>query len=82
VRYRASAAFDDLLLVETRLAHLRSHSLRFEYRLLRGETLLAEGFTRLACVDASHKLQRVPDDVAGVLRSPEGEDSREATGGR
>ena len=71
VRYRAPARFDDPLVVETRLTELRSHSLRFEYRLLRGEALLAEGFTRLASVDEAHALARIPKDVADVLSSPE-----------
>src|SRR5688572_30382509 len=43
VRYRKSAEFDDLLLLETRLTELRSHSLRFEYRLLRDDVILATG---------------------------------------
>jgi acyl-CoA thioester hydrolase len=71
VRYRAPARFDDALVVETRLTELRSHSLRFEYRLLREETLLAEGFTRLACVNESHALMRLPNDVVAVMSSPE-----------
>ena len=71
VRYKAPARFDDLLVVETRLAELRSHSLRFEYRLLRDDALLAEGHTRLACVDATHALLRIPADVVQVLRSGE-----------
>lgn len=65
--YRAPARFDDEVIVETRLALVRSVSLRFEVRLLRDETLLAEGFTRLACVDAHHTLQRIPDDVFVIL---------------
>jgi acyl-CoA thioester hydrolase len=71
VRYRAPARFDDVLEVETTLAELRGLSLRFRYRLLRSGTLLAEGATRLACVDASHRLRRFPPDIVGVLSSPE-----------
>lgn len=71
IKYRASALFDDELAVETRLTDLRSHSLRFEYVLLRGATKLADGFTRLACVDERHALKKIPDDVSRVLRSAE-----------
>jgi len=71
VRYRTPARFDDLLVVETHLAELRSHSLRFEYVLTRDDVRLAEGHTRLACVDASHALVRIPPDVVEVLRSGE-----------
>lgn len=71
VRYRSPARFDDVLIVETRLTELRSHSLRFEYKLLRESTLLAEGFTRLACVNDAHALTRIPKDVVAVMSSPE-----------
>lgn len=71
VRYRAPARFDDLLLVETKLAELRAVSLKFEYRLLKGTQLLAEGFTKLASIDAKHALYRFPEDVIAILKSPE-----------
>jgi acyl-CoA thioester hydrolase len=71
VRYRAPARFDDVIEIETRLFELRSVSLKFEYRMSRGAQLLAEGFTRLACVDGKHALQRFPADVLASLTSGE-----------
>jgi acyl-CoA thioester hydrolase len=71
VRYRAPAKFDDVLHIETRLAQLRTVSLRFEYRMWRDQVLLAEGQTRLACVDDKHTLQRFPADVLASLTSGE-----------
>ncbi len=71
LRYRAPAYFDDLVVVETRLTALRSHSLRYDYVILRGPTKLAEGSTRLACVDAKHALMQIPSDVEHVLRAGE-----------
>ena len=71
LRYRPPAHFDDLIEIETRLAGLRSHSLRYDYVILRAGTKLAEGSTRLACVDAQHALLRIPEDVEGVLRKGE-----------
>jgi acyl-CoA thioester hydrolase len=71
VRYRAPARFDDVLAVETVLTQLRSLSLRFVYRIARDGALLAEGSTRLACVDAHHRLTRFPADVLSVLTSAE-----------
>jgi acyl-CoA thioester hydrolase len=79
VRYRAPAFFDDVLHVETRLRDLRSVSLRFDYRLMRGDRLLAEGFTKLASIDASHALHRFPDDVLAILRSGESAGEPQAT---
>jgi acyl-CoA thioester hydrolase len=74
VRYRAPARFDDVIGIETRLVELRAASLRFEYRMERLTTpgeLLAEGFTRLACVNEHHAVQRFSTDVLATLGSPE-----------
>lgn len=70
-RYRAPARFDDLLVVTTTLTELRSHSLRFAYRLEREGTLLAEGETRLACIDANQKLVPFTGDLRAILLSAE-----------
>jgi acyl-CoA thioester hydrolase len=73
IRYRAPARFDDLLTVETTLAKVRAVSLDFKYRILRdADTLLiAEGHTRLACIDAHHKLLRIPEDIRQTLLAGE-----------
>jgi acyl-CoA thioester hydrolase len=71
LKYRAPAHFEDILTVETRLAELRWASLRYAYRITRGNDLLAEGETRLACVDGSHVLRRLPPDVLAVLAGGE-----------
>jgi acyl-CoA thioester hydrolase len=71
VRYRAPARFDDCLTIDTRLVELRAASLRFEYRLERDDTLLAEGSTRLACIGPGHTLRRLPADIVLVLASAE-----------
>jgi acyl-CoA thioester hydrolase len=67
LRYRAPAKFEDVLTVEVELSEMRSHSLRFTYKVTRDAELLAEGETRLACVDASHQLLKLPDALAIVL---------------
>jgi acyl-CoA thioester hydrolase len=71
VRYLAPARFDDLLTVETRLEQLRTVSMRFTYRILRDGKSLAEGFTRLGCIDAEHELLRIPEEMRAVLLSGE-----------
>jgi acyl-CoA thioester hydrolase len=75
LRYRKTARFDELLLLDTRLSELGRVKVRFDYRLLRpldgGEELVAEGFTLLACVNDAHSPTRMPADVAGALRGPE-----------
>ena len=71
LKYRAPARFEDVLTIETTLAELRWASLRYSYRVVRGDTLLAEGETRLACVDGSHVLRRLPPEVLAVLAGGE-----------
>ncbi len=71
LQYRAPSRFDDVLSIETTLSKLRSVSLDYTYRITRDETLVAEGFTRLACIDASHKLLRIPEDIREALLAGE-----------
>ena len=71
VQYRAPSRFDDLLSIETTLTKLRTVSLDYSYRILRGDTLVAEGSTRLACVDANHKLLRIPEPIRDALLAGE-----------
>ena len=79
LRYRKPARFDDLLVVEARLAAFTRVTVRFDYRVVRpkeaagDEELLAEGHTLLACVDDGHVPRRIPAEVAGLLLAPEAE---------
>lgn len=67
-RFRAPLRFDDEVSMTTRLTSLRSHSLVFEYELARGDVAVASGETRLAMVDAEHKLIRIPPEMVEALR--------------
>jgi acyl-CoA thioester hydrolase len=69
LRYRVPARFDDELDVDVALGEWRAASIRFDYRVLRAAdgVLLAEGSTRLACVDEKGALKRVHDEMADVL---------------
>ena len=78
VHYRAPARFEDVLTVAVELSQIRSHSIRFVYRVTRGEDLLAEGETRLACVDEKHELMRLPDGLVEVLLRPESRGTSDA----
>lgn len=62
VRYHASARYDDLLDVDTRLVAIGGARVRFEYRLFRSAdgTLLASGFTEHAATRRDGKPQRMP----------------------
>jgi acyl-CoA thioester hydrolase len=71
LHYRAPSRFDDVLSIETTLSKLRSVSLDFTYRIMRDATLIAEGFTRLACIDNDHKLLRIPEEIRTTLLAGE-----------
>jgi acyl-CoA thioester hydrolase len=71
VRYRKAARFDDELVVETTCAEVTRVTVRYEYRLLRGAELLAEGHTLLACVGEDLAPRRIPDDIRQVMQSAE-----------
>jgi acyl-CoA thioester hydrolase len=67
VTYRSPARYDDLVTVETFLAEVRRVSARFTYRVVRGETLLATGFTVHACVDREGRIRRLPPEFLSRL---------------
>jgi len=71
LHYRAAARFDDLLVIETTLSMLRNVSLDYTYRIRRDTTLIAEGSTRLACVDRNLKLLRIPEAIRTALLAGE-----------
>lgn len=60
-RYVRPAKYDDLLMLRTRLMRVTAAKIEHEYQLLRGEELLAEGHSTLACVDRGGNVTRVPD---------------------
>jgi acyl-CoA thioester hydrolase len=68
VRYHRAAAFDERLVVAARCVDLRGARFRFEYRVTRGNELVAEAWTSHAVVDAqTYRPIRVPDWLAGAL---------------
>ena len=67
LKYRSPARFDDRIVVETKISQVRSVSVLFTYRIHRDETLLAEGSTRLGCIDGQSKLMRIPEEMRRVL---------------
>lgn len=61
VDYRAAAAFDDVLTIRLRCVDVRGARFRYEYRIERGDELIATAETRHAIVDAvTHQPTRVP----------------------
>lgn len=71
LRYRKPARFEDVLDIRTTVVELSRASVRFAYRIARGDEVLCEAETLLACVDHELGLRRLPPEVASVLRSAE-----------
>jgi acyl-CoA thioester hydrolase len=71
-RYRNPARFDDELVVHTRCVGPRGARFRYEYAIVRGEELVADGHTEHACVDAiTFRPTRVPAWLAEAIRAAE-----------
>jgi acyl-CoA thioester hydrolase len=63
VKYRVPARFNDIVTIETVVQETTRITLRFAYRLLRGEVLLAEGSTLHAAIDKAGRPTRLPASV-------------------
>ena len=63
VRYKSPAFYEDLLHVRTRIAEIRSRSIRFVYEIVRisDATLIAEGETLHLVTDSSKRVKQIPD---------------------
>ena len=72
IRYRRPARFDDVLVLETRCVEVKRATASFAYRLTKGDELLTEAETLMACVGMSLAPCRMPDDIAARLVGPEG----------
>lgn len=72
LRYHRAATFDETLTVWTRCVDVRGARFTYEYRIVRGDELVAEGHTRHAVVDReTHRPTRVPDWLAGAIATAE-----------
>jgi acyl-CoA thioester hydrolase len=65
--YRSPAYYEDLLAVETRVSELRGASLRFAYRIFRGDQLIASGTTRHAVIGSNGRPRAVPAAMRDVI---------------
>jgi acyl-CoA thioester hydrolase len=64
LRYGVPARFDDRLRIYARVRDVRGARFRYEYTVVRGDELVADGWTGHACVDATtFRPTRVPADL-------------------
>ncbi len=59
-RYFFPAEFDDLLRVQVRTLRAKGARIEHRYRVLRGDTLLVEANSTIACIDRTGKVARLP----------------------
>jgi len=64
VNYRAPARFDEELTLVTRVTRHTHVRIDHAYELRRGETLLAEATSTVACVDREGQVQLIPEGLA------------------
>lgn len=60
-RYHRPARFGDTLHIEVAVDRATSARIDHVYRVVRDETLLAEGKSTIACVDAEGNVKRMPE---------------------
>jgi len=71
-RYRVPAVFDGELVIHTRCVGLRGARFRYEYAIVRGDELVADGHTEHACVDAmTLRPTRTPDWLVAAITAAE-----------
>jgi acyl-CoA thioester hydrolase len=61
VKYKVPARYDEELTLITRVARQTHVRIDHTYELRRGETILAEGATTIACVGRDGQLQQIPE---------------------
>lgn len=66
VRYHAGAEFDDVLQLTTELVAVRKVRIRHRYRIERGDELIVEADSTVACIDHQGSPKRLPS----VLNPP------------
>jgi acyl-CoA thioester hydrolase len=69
IRYRAPARFDDELVLSTRITRQTTVRIDHAYELRRGQTLVAEGVTTIACVDRAGEVRQIPENLWGSADS-------------
>jgi acyl-CoA thioester hydrolase len=61
VKYKAPARYDDELTLATRVVRQTHVRIDHAYELRRGETLLAEATTTIACVGRDGQVRQIPE---------------------
>lgn len=66
-RYRGAARYDDEIRITTRVRHVRSRSVVFDYELSVAREPVASGSTTLVALDARRRPRRIPGQILRAL---------------
>ncbi|MGQ0543270.1 MAG: acyl-CoA thioesterase [Blastocatellia bacterium] len=71
VRYKSPAYYEDILIIRSQAADVRSRSIRFVYEVIRpaDDTLIAEGETLHVVTDSGRKVRLIPEIYRAKLLS-------------
>lgn len=69
-RFRSPAHYDDILTVQTWVSELKHASVEFSHKVIREDDnkLIAEGFSRLACLNARRRPVPMPEKLKRLLQ--------------
>jgi acyl-CoA thioester hydrolase len=67
-RYYSNATYDDLLVVRTSIAELKSRGITFRYEVFRDGTLIVDGKTRHICTNSDKKTVVIPPSLFEILK--------------
>lgn len=59
--YKKPARYDDVLTLRTTTTRITPVKIEHTYEVIRGDDVLAQGHSTLACVDRAGRVQRVPE---------------------
>ncbi|MDH5638639.1 MAG: YbgC/FadM family acyl-CoA thioesterase [Nitrospinota bacterium] len=72
VDYKAPAVYGDRLEIETTISGVKPTRLTFNYVVRVRGRVINTGLTKMACVGADMKPQRIPDEIEGKLTNQDG----------
>ena len=68
-RYMAPIVYDDLLTLETAITNIGTRGIRFDYRVLREDVVLAVGFTQHIFIDPQGRPVSFGKEIVELLKS-------------
>ena len=70
-KFISPSQYDDILVIETTLDTSVKAGMKFDYRVFSetGDTILAKGYTKHACVDGNCKLVRPPELIKKLIEN-------------